>query len=170
MLDLLWVALSAAAWCFLHSWFIALLRPGRLLRPAGFPQAASRLTYVAGSTLTLAGLLLWWRSLPALTWFTWHGAWQIVRWAGLGAAALLFLAGARVYDNAYFLGLRQLRDCWRGRVTPPPPLRRRGILAHMRHPYYAGSFLFLVCCLPLTDVNLVWRIVFLVYTYVGTRL
>ena len=68
MLDLLWVALAAAAWCFLHSWIITLLRPGRLLHTSGYPQAASRLAYVVVSTLSLAGLILWWRSLPALTW------------------------------------------------------------------------------------------------------
>jgi protein-S-isoprenylcysteine O-methyltransferase Ste14 len=170
MLDLVWVAVSAAAWCLLHSWFIARRAQARLARALGRRHAYSRLFYVLASTLSLLGLMLWWQSLPTLTWFAWPGFWGIARWTGLVAAGALFVAGSRVHDNAAFLGLRQIADMRAGRPAPRPRLSRRGILNRTRHPYYAGSFLFFLFCLPVTDVNLVWRLVFLVYTYVGTVL
>ena len=51
-----------------------------------------------------------------------------------------------------------------------PAFRTEGVLGYIRHPWYTGALLFLVFCLPVTDVNLVWRGVFVAYTVIGTEL
>jgi protein-S-isoprenylcysteine O-methyltransferase Ste14 len=43
-------------------------------------------------------------------------------------------------------------------------------LAVIRHPWYTGTLILLVFCLPYTDVNLVWRAIFVLYTLIGTEL
>jgi protein-S-isoprenylcysteine O-methyltransferase Ste14 len=167
---LIGVGLSATVWCFLHSW---LLVPGikeRLRARLGRRAELERPLYVIFSVVTLLPLLLWWRSLPQRVLFAWPGAWQIVRWVGLFLAGVMFAAGLRVHDNRELLGLRALQRLRSGRPPPPPRLRRDGILARARHPYYAGTLLLLICLGPDSDVNLVWRLVFLLYTYLGTRL
>ena len=57
-----------------------------------------------------------------------------------------------------------------GREHRNPPFRSDGILGVIRHPWYTGTILFLVFSLPVTDVNWVWRVVFLLYTIIGTEL
>ncbi len=113
---------------------------------------------------------MWWRTLPQATLFDWPGAWQILRWAGLFAAFVFFTLGAAAYDNRAFLGLRQVANHLKGRQGGEPEFSRQGILGKVRHPWYSGTILFFVFCLPVTDINLVWRTVFVIYTLVGTEL
>ena len=40
----------------------------------------------------------------------------------------------------------------------------------IRHPWYAGTLLLLAFGLPVTDVNLAWRLVLAGYVLVGTEL
>ena len=49
-------------------------------------------------------------------------------------------------------------------------MRTSGILGIIRHPWYTATLILLVFCTDVTDVNLVWRLVFAVYTLVGTEL
>jgi protein-S-isoprenylcysteine O-methyltransferase Ste14 len=167
---LLQVGLWTALWCLWHS-LLATHRWRELVRRL-FPRwhVFSRVLYVVGSTLSLAALLVWLRSLPEQPLWNWTGVWALARWLGLAEAAFLFWAGARAYDNRHFLGLAQLRDDALGRPPTEPPFRADGILAVIRHPWYSGTLLLLVFCLPWTDVNLVWRGVFLAYTLLGCEL
>lgn len=167
---LLEVGLACGLWCFFHSllvthWWDRLLR--RLLPRA---HVLGRFAYVVFSTVTLVWLMLWIRSLPELTLWSWPRWWAVPRWTGLLLAALLFQQGARAFDNRTFLGLAQLRAWLRGETQPEPPFRQTGILRRIRHPWYAGSILFFLFCLPVTDVNAVWRGVFIFYTLIGTEL
>jgi protein-S-isoprenylcysteine O-methyltransferase Ste14 len=167
---LLSVGLLTALWCALHSLFVT--HWWRDLVRRNFPRyhLFSRLAYVVASTISLGLLMLWIRGLPETMLFDWPGWWTWVRWAGLGEAVLFFWLGARSYDNRYFMGLSQVRDFLWGRPAADPPFSTGGILGVIRHPWYAGALLFLVFCLPWTDVNLVWRLVFLAYTLIGTEL
>lgn len=164
------VALVTAAWCFFHSFFITHFWQNTVCRR--FPACAvySRLVYVAASTLSLGALFWWLRALPEQTLWTWSGWWQVVRVVGLLEAGLLFFLGARAYDGRAFLGLRQVADHKAGRPVTDPPFSTAGILGMIRHPWYTGTLIFLVFILPYTDVNLVWRAVFLAYTLVGAEL
>jgi protein-S-isoprenylcysteine O-methyltransferase Ste14 len=168
--DLVRVAALTAAWCVLHSWFVS--HRWRDLIRSLFPRyhVFARLVYVLFSIVSLSLLMLWIRTLPAVTLFAWPGWWAWVRWLGLAEAGFLFWLGTRCYDNRSFLGLTQALDYLR--KTPPaePAFRSEGILAVIRHPWYTGTIILLVFCLPFTDVNLVWRGVFLVYVLIGTEL
>lgn len=164
------VVLWTSLWCLLHS--LLATHGWRNLVRRLFPRwhAFSRVLYVLASTATLAVLLAWLRSLPERALWDWAGPWALARWLGLAEAAFLFWAGARAFDNRHFLGLAQLRDYAAGREPAEPPFRADGILAVIRHPWYAGTLLLLVFMLPWTDVNLAWRGVFLLYTVVGCEL
>ena len=164
------VAVVTAAWCFFHSFFITHFWRDTVCR--AFPRCAvyNRLVYVLASTVS-AGALFWWlRSLPATTVWSWQGWWQVVRVVGLIEVGILFWLGARAYDGRAFLGLRQIADDAGGVAAKPPVFSENGVLGVVRHPWYTGTLLLLVFMLPFTDVNLVWRGIFLVYTVIGTLL
>ncbi len=167
---LLRVCLWTALWCVFHS--LLATHGWRALVVRLFPRwnAFSRVIYVVASTVTLAALLAWLRTLPEQRLWEWEGIWAFARWLGLLEAGFLFWAGVRAYDNRHFLGLSQLRDYALGRQPGEAPLRTDGILGVVRHPWYSASLLLLVFGLPWTDINAVWRGVFLIYTLVGCEL
>lgn len=90
--------------------------------------------------------------------------------AGLVAAALLLLAGMHVYDNRHFLGLAQIGEPDGSNHPATTHLQARGILLHVRHPYYSAALFVMIFGSVVTEVNLVWRVVFSVYVMVGTWL
>ena len=168
--NLVLVALWTTAWCVAHSWFVS--HRWRGLTEALFPRyhVFSRLIYVVFSTVSLAVLMLWIRTLPEVLLFEWTGAWAWIRWVGLAEAGILFWLGVRSYDNRSFLGLTQAVDYLKGADPARPGFRTTGILAVIRHPWYTGTLILLVFMKPWTDVNLVWRGIFLAYTLIGTEL
>lgn len=168
--NLLWTGILVTTWCVFHSMFVTHWWD-RLVRrrlPGAHPLA--RLVYVVFSTLSFLGMMAWIRTHDDRLLWAWPGPWAALRWTGLAAALLCFWLGVRAYDNRAFLGLSQLRAWLRGRPAPEPPFRRTGVLGVIRHPWYTGSLLFFVFCLPVTDVNLVWRGVFFLYTLIGAQL
>ena len=167
---LLWTALFTALWCFGHSLLVTHTVRDRVR--ALFPRyyIFDRIIYVIFSTASLGLLFIWLRTLPVQMLWDWPGWWQWVRWAGLAEAGLLFWLGAYHYNGRSFLGLTQIRDFVAGRAPEPPSFSTDGILAVIRHPWYTGTLVFLAFCLPLTDVNLVWRFVLAIYVLVGTEL
>ncbi len=167
---LLQVGLASALWCFFHSLFVSHLWRDYVRRSFPSGHVFARILYVIFSTLTLGLLLIWARTLPQTVVWTWSGGWFWVRWGGLGLAGVLFVSGARSFDNRAFLGIRQVGRYFSGGQHEDPPFKTDGILGVIRHPWYSGTILFLVFCLPLTDVNLVWRSLFIVYTAIGTEL
>ena len=164
------VLLASALWCIFHSLFITAYWQDTVCER--FPACAvySRLVYVMASSLSLGVLFLWLRTLPEESIWAWTGWWQAVRVVGLFEAALLFYLGSRAYDGRAFLGLRQVADQAAGRPISRPALSTDGILGMVRHPWYTASLILLVFGLPYTDVNLVWRAVFIAYFLVGTEL
>jgi len=164
------VGIASGLWCFGHSLLVTHWWDGVLRRRLPRAHALGRVGYVVFSTLTFLGLMAWIRTLPEHLLWDWPGGWVVLRGAGLAAALVLFWLGGRAYDNRTFLGLSQLRAWLGGRPAPEPPFRQTGILARIRHPWYTGSILLFLCCLPVTDVNAVWRGVFIVYILIGTEL
>lgn len=170
MQTLMSVALASALWSFLHSLLIT--HRWQHWQKSKFPalEPFSRLVYVIFNTLTLGFLFLWWRSLPQTVLWDWEGPWQILRWTGILLAFGFFGMGAAAYDNRSFLGIKQVANHLGGISGGEPRFSRRGVLGRVRHPWYSGTLLFFVFCLPVTDVNLVWRGVFLIYTLIGTEI
>ncbi len=170
MQTLLLVALTAGLWSFLHSLFITHGWQRWQKRSLPTLEPYSRLIYVVFSTVSLGVIFYWWMTLPQTLCWGWNGPWQVVRWAGILIALVFFALGALSYDNRAFLGLRQVVNHLRRQDGGKPEFSRRGVLGKVRHPWYTGTLLFFVFCLPVTDVNLVWRGVFILYTLVGTEL
>ena len=170
MTDLVLVGVLATLWCIFHSFFVSHFWRGLVQRYFPRYHVFSRLVYVVFSTMSLLVLMLWVRTLPTVTLFTWTGGWAWIRLLGLAEAGLLFWLGIRSYDNRSFLGLTQAVSYLKGQPASEPPFRTGGILGVIRHPWYTGTLILLVFCLPYTDVNLVWRLVFLTYTLIGTQL
>jgi len=167
---LLLVGLVSAAWCALHSVFVTHKWGSYVRRRWPRHHALSRLVYVGFSTVSFAALAWWLHSLDARLLWDWPGWWSTLRWIGLIDSALLFWLGASAFDGRAFLGIRQWRDHRAGRPQREPPFRTDGILGMIRHPWYTGTLLLLLFCLPATDVNLVWRSVMFVYVLIGTEL
>lgn len=167
---LVWTAVWTTLWCAIHSALIT--HTVRDRTRALFPRyhVFDRIVYVLFSTVTLVLLMAWLRTLPEQMLWDWPGRWSWVRALGLAEAALLFWLGARDYDGRAVLGLAQIRDFVVRRQPSPPVFKTTGILKIIRHPWYTATLIFLSFCLPVTDVNLVWRLVMVVYVLIGTEL
>ena len=163
-------ALPTALWCVLHSAFVSHRWRGFVAGSLPSYRPWQRLVYVAASTASFGLLVLWLRTLPEVVVWEWTGPWRWVRGLGLLEACVLFALGARAYEGRAFLGLRQAADHLAGRPPREPAFRSDGILAVIRHPWYAGTLLLLAFGLPVSDVNLAWRLVLAGYVLVGTEL
>ncbi len=167
---LVWTAVLTTLWCVGHSALISHTVRDRVR--ALFPRyhAFDRIVYVLFSTASLALLFVWLRTLPNQMLWDWPGWWAWVRWAGMAEAMLLFWLGSRCYNGRTLLGLTQMRAFAAGREPKQPRFTTKGILGVIRHPWYTGTIVFMAFCLPVTDVNLVWRLVFVGYVLIGTEL
>ena len=163
-------AVVTALWCGLHSLLITRTVLAWSRRHYGRWFAWHRVAFVGFAAVSFLLLALYVDSLPARTLWTWSGPWQIVRVAGLAAGVWITLLGIRVYDQRHFLGIKQAAEFVTGRPAAPNDFSRHGILAHVRHPYYAGAFALLAFYADFTDVNLAIRVVLVFYLIFGTEL
>jgi protein-S-isoprenylcysteine O-methyltransferase Ste14 len=164
------VGLATLLWCALHSVLIATTTQRWLARNLGRTFAYSRAVYVLFSSLSFAVLALWVHLPPAAPLWSWTGLWQIPRLLLLAVALAGMVLGARVFDGEHFLGAAQIRRARAGRPPASQRIERRGVLAHVRHPWYAASFPLLVAYADFTDRNLIFRLVLVLYLIVGTEL
>ncbi len=156
-------------WCVLHSAFIARSVTRWVERHAGAWSRYYRLSYNIFSVLSFALVYFYQTSLPYHPLFRIPVLLYVVLTAGLLAGTAFLLAGARVYDNRRFLGLRQIAedpDASPGETE----FRRGGVLRFVRHPYYTGGLLILICFPSAATGSLVMRMVLIVYLYIGTML
>jgi protein-S-isoprenylcysteine O-methyltransferase Ste14 len=85
-------------------------------------------------------------------------------------ALLFFVGGARRYDLAQFLGIRQVREnnaC--SILTDDWRLDTGGILGMVRHPWYAGGIL-IVWARNLDMATILTNLVITVYFFIGAFL
>ncbi len=170
MVDIISVALIAALWCVLHSLLITHACGRWVRRLCGRRAAWQRVVYNLFSTATLLWCWLEFRERPGESLWAWHGLWQAPRIAGLALAVWMGWLGARVHDNAAFLGLRQVRDMRAVRTPAEPALSREGVLGMVRHPYYAAALLVVALYADFTTTNVAYRAVFVLYLLLGTWL
>lgn len=145
LLALLWVL-----WCALHSLLVARATVRWAEQRWSGSTRWYRLCYNTVSLLTLAPLVVFTRSLPGEAVFSWQGGLAtMLRLVLLLLAFTLFWGGARRYDFATFIGLRQLRQ---GRASlllgEEHTFVASGVFALTRHPWYLGSFLLLWALFP----------------------
>ena len=170
MSPLLLLGVLCVVWCVLHSLLINPRVDEWLRSRLGSGYVFTRLGYVVFSSISVLALLIYARSLPSRMIFPFEGIMAVVRWLGLALAIMIFFVAARGYDHHYFFGFRQALAHRTGREPALPAFSRRGIHEWMRHPYYSATLLVLVFMGDVTDVGLVWRGIFFVYTIVGTWL
>jgi protein-S-isoprenylcysteine O-methyltransferase Ste14 len=165
LLALLW-----SAWCFLHSALISLRVTAFLKRRLEDRFRFYRLLYNAFALVTLVPVVWYTYSLKAEPLFSWNGSWRVGQVLLLAASLLLFGEGARNYDGAAFLGLRQLnkRDECTG-LTETCALETRGILGVVRHPWYAGGMM-IIWARPLDLSAVVTNVILTGYFIVGAFL
>lgn len=122
----------------IRHWVTRLVAPG-----------LERSLYVWIASLLFLLVCAWWRPVPGVAW----SADGVVLWLlrGVQAAALwLILRSAAIVDIWELAGLRPLR---------PPAFTTTGPYGWVRHPIYAGWFLFVFAASPMTMTRLVFAIV-----------
>jgi protein-S-isoprenylcysteine O-methyltransferase Ste14 len=134
---LLWVL-----WCSLHSALIARPLTGCLRERLGDKYRFYRLLFNLFAAATVLPLALYTLTFNGHYFFRWEGAWRILKYLLLAGSLGLFLAGARQYSLAKFIGLEQLRTA---KAEPAfsahSTFASSGILSVIRHPWYAGGIL-----------------------------
>jgi protein-S-isoprenylcysteine O-methyltransferase Ste14 len=130
------------AWCFLHSFMITLTVTGFVQKRFEKAYPYYRIFYNVMALVTLTPVLVYSFSIKGPAVFRWEGPFRIVQGLLVGSALLLFIGGAKRYDFAQFLGIRQvLENSTCSVLTDDCHLDTGGILGMVRHPWYAGGIL-----------------------------
>ena len=167
-----YLTLSAllVAWCFLHSAMITVSVTEYLHKRLGAAFRFYRLFFNLVSALTLVPVVLytsWARTEPI---FRWDGSMRIFQGLLLGTSALLFFLGARRYDAAQLLGLRQIREGISAKgIAEAGELETSGILGIMRHPWYLATIL-LIWARPLDISTILVNTILTAYVIAGAYL
>lgn len=171
-MDYLLLAVLWITWCFFHSAMISLTVTRFLdshLKPAVIGYRLFFNSVAGVSLLLLAGYS---HSLERIALFQWTGAWWLLKGLMLAGALFFFVAGSRQYDMDRFLGLRQIRTRnISASLDRDDTFTTSGILAWTRHPWYAGTFLFLWSWFNTLYLStLIVNVILTVYVVVGTLL
>ena len=129
-------------WCFLHSFLINPAVTGFVQKRFEKSYRYYRIFFNSIALVSLIPILIYSFSIKRMPVFRWEGPFLIVQVLLVVLALLLFIGGARSYDFARFLGIRQVREnsaC--SILTDDCRLSTDGILGMVRHPWYAGGIL-----------------------------
>jgi hypothetical protein len=169
-MDYLLLGLLWALWCAVHSLLISVRLTAFLKERLGDGYRYFRILFNLFALLSLFPLLAWGHSLRGGPLWNWGGPWRLVQVPMLGLSLWLFAAGAREYDMAQVLGIRQIREHEASLgITKSGGIGSRGILGRVRHPWYSGAIL-LLWFRGLDAAGLVTSIVLTLYLLAGTLL
>ncbi|MCJ7538501.1 MAG: isoprenylcysteine carboxylmethyltransferase family protein [Desulfobacterales bacterium] len=158
------------AWCFLHSFLIIPAVTGFVRKRFEKAYRYYRIFYNFIALVTLIPVLVYSFSIKGLPVFRWEGPFRIVQGLLVISALLLFIGGARRYDLAQLLGIRQVReDSACSILTDDCRLDTGGILGMVRHPWYAGGIL-IVWARNLDMAALLTSLIITGYFFIGTFL
>jgi methanethiol S-methyltransferase len=158
------------AWCFLHSFMITPTVTGFVQKRFEKAYPYYRIFYNVMALVTLTPVLVYSFSIKGPALFRWEGNFRIVQGLLMGSALLLFIGGAKRYDLAQFLGIRQvLENSTCSVLTDDCHLDTRGILGMVRHPWYAGGIL-IVWARNLDMAAILTSLVITVYFLIGAFL
>jgi protein-S-isoprenylcysteine O-methyltransferase Ste14 len=164
-LILLW-----GAWCFFHSFMITPAVTDFIQKRLDKTYRYYRIFYNFIALVSLIPVLVYSFSIKGIPVFRWEGPLRIVQGLLVVSALLFFIGGARIYDFARFLGIRQVSEnstC--GILTDDCRLDTGGILKMVRHPWYSGGIL-IVWARNLDMAAIVTNLVISVYFLIGTFL
>ncbi len=171
-MDYLLLTTAWGIWCAMHSLLIAPSVTG-LIR-SRFPGSDRwyRIFYNGFSLITLIPLLYYTMSFESTAVFGWEGTWQVLRFALLLLAFILFREGAKKYALDYFLGIKQLQTGKNNTLlNDKKTFARTGAFGLIRHPWYAGSLLLVWSALPnYTSATIIISSILSVYLIAGTLL
>ncbi len=139
----------------------------RLLGPR---LAYYRLFYVLISTITFIPVLYLQLTIDSPLLWGWPPALRVLQAAGLGVSLLIFFLAGRQYDQAFFFGVRQIREYRAGTSAHFSGFVATGILRRMRHPYYTAGILLMLFWGSLTWANLIMKVVGIAYFVIGAFL
>jgi len=169
-MQLVVLAVLVVCWCAVHSGMIAVPVTERLRGRLGPAFRFYRLFYNAVAALTLIPVAGYAAAVRTEPFFRWGGSLRVIQALLLGTAALFFILGARRYDAARFLGLRQLRErAGHQGITEGGELDTAGVLSATRHPWYLATLL-LLWARPLDVSTLLVNALLTSYLIVGARL
>jgi protein-S-isoprenylcysteine O-methyltransferase Ste14 len=144
LLAILWIS-----WCAMHSLLIDASVVDFIKKHASGLIRYYRLFYNGLSLVTLLPLVMMTSMTEGRILFSWEGYGNFPRVVLLVAAFLLFRGGAKKYDLAYFLGIRQLQT---GEdhllLSDTGEFTETGVFGITRHPWYLGSLFLLWSILP----------------------
>lgn len=164
-LSILWIC-----WCALHSLLISAPVNDWLQRKGGVVRGTHRIAYSLFSVLTLIPLLWYQYSLPQEVVFSWSGWLRIPQAMLLLYALIMLYGGYRVYNIGHLLGFSQWQSWRQGIKNPALPFSCEGVLRYVRHPWYSSGLPILWTVGPITDANLLTRIILSLYLVIGTLL
>lgn len=157
-------------WCCCHSLMIAPGVTGRLKQRLGDRFRFYRLFFNAFALATFLPLAAYSLAIDETPVIAWEGALAVVKYGLLSLSLFLFAAGARQYRLSTFLGLDRIRGAKSDPGLPArPAFATAGILAVIRHPWYAGGLLF-IWARDLGLTALLVNLVFSVYLVAGAFL
>lgn len=165
ILFFLWVG-----WCGLHSGLITKSVTEYLQLRLGKWAPYYRLFYNGMALVTLMPVVGYTFSIEKPPVFCWDGWLHVFQGLLLVLAGFLFMGGAKRYDLAQFIGLRQIREgksC--SALTDNCRLDTSGVLNVVRHPWYAGG-IFLVWARNLDVTAIVVNLVISGYFILGAVL
>ena len=166
----LFLSVLVAVWCVLHSVMISVSVTEYLHVRLGHTFRYYRLFFNVVSGLTLIPVFYYASSTRTEPIFRWDGYLRIIQVVLLGTAALLFFLGARRYDGAQLLGVRQIRERMTNRgLAHAGELDTSDVLGIMRHPWYLATMLF-IWARPLDISALLVNAILTSYLVIGTYL
>ncbi len=165
ILAILWIA-----WCLIHSGMISLTVTTRLRLFMGNYYRLYRLIYNALAVATIMPIILFERLLGGEALLPWSAPLMAFRVFLALLALKLFIDGAKHYDLAQFLGIRQIRSgVAHNLINEKGALDIRGIFLVVRHPWYLGAIL-LIWVRALDTATLVANLILTIYLIAGTHL
>lgn len=165
LLGLLWTL-----WSAVHSLLISMRLTAYLKGRFGDGYRYFRILFNLFALLSLLPVLSYSHSLRGDLLWHWGGPWRLVQIPMLGLSLWLFAAGAREYDLAQVIGIRQIREHESARgLTEAGGIGSAGILGRVRHPWYSGAILIL-WFRNLDGAGLVTSLVLTAYLVAGTLL
>jgi len=166
LLSILWMG-----YCALHSALISTTFTDFVKRTLGERSRYHRIFFNLFSVASIIPLLIYSRSASSgiEPLFAWEGTLRIVKYALIGAAAILILAVGSRYSMSRFLGIEQIRGRAGRGMTEGGGLDSSGILGVIRHPWYAAVFI-LLWAGDLTPSKIIINVILSGYLVIGTLL
>jgi len=166
----LFLALTIAAWCALHSAMISVKVTQFLQTHTGEHYRFYRLFFNLIAISSLIPVIIYQRSLQTEPFFDWHGYLRIIQITFIILGIIFFLLGAKKYDSRRFFGIAQLKETGsRQSMNASGELDTSGIHGLVRHPWYT-ALLLVLWARPLDISTLIINTVFSVYLIIGSLL